>query len=68
MEHVEPDGYEMGLADHRRSPEPKIKHWLAILQTFDRGDCVSDWRRLRAGWTACHLCGAVGGSKGVGIV
>jgi hypothetical protein len=41
MEHVEPDRYEMGLTDHRRSPEPKIKHSLAILQDLRPwGPCV----------------------------
>jgi hypothetical protein len=31
----------MGPTDHLRSPEPKIKHWLAILQDLrPRGPCV----------------------------
>jgi hypothetical protein len=31
----------MGPIDHRRSPEPKIKHWLAILQDLRPwGSCV----------------------------
>ena len=55
MEHVEPDGYEMGLTDHRRSSEPKIKHSLAILQDLRPwGPCViylvHNWRIKRAGW------------------
>ena len=41
LEHVEPDGCEMGPTDHRRSPKSKIKHWLAILQDFRPwGPCV----------------------------
>jgi hypothetical protein len=33
MEHVEvePDGCDMGLTEHRHSPEPKVNRWFAIL-------------------------------------
>ena len=55
MERVEPDGYEMGLTDHRRSPEPKIKHSLAILQDLDRGDRMSSMKASGGMKTVCRF-------------